>query len=259
MNGIKLTYVQKVLKEDRSNYDTLAIKDFQKFNPSVLGLGDIEKEGSYKQALSAIFDLEGFTDFCNQIDPHLVIPDFLNSFLLWLFNKIANEFTRHKDKTQVYMWCRLPFFSKFMGDGVLFLWDTTEIEQVELGNVVFSLHNICDLYRSEFLPKIKRQVSKAPKKLRCGIARGQVISVGDNKDFVGACINVSARLQKLGQFSFAFSKRGFTLEKCFDPNVADNYELIKTQIRGIGDGELVYVCKTELDALSPIERKQFKP
>ena len=257
MGTLELKYITKTLAD--GTFDALPPADFAKFNPSVLGLGDIGQEGKYRQALSASFDLEGFTEFCNQIDPHLVLPEFLKSFLQWLFCQIADEFARHKDKTLVYVWCPLPFFSKFMGDGVLFLWDTSSMEQIELGNLVFFLHSICENYLMGFLPKVKKQVSKAPRRLRCGIARGQVVSVGDGRDFVGACINVSSRIQKLAHFSFAFSKRGFALDKCFNPDVAEWYELIKTQIRGVGDEELVYVLREEFETLSAEERKKYLP
>ena len=50
-------------------------------------------------------------------------------------------------------------------------------------------------------------MSRVPLKLRCGIARGQIMSIGDASLFVGPCINVAARLQKLGKFSLPFKKR----------------------------------------------------
>ena len=62
-----------------------------------------------------------------------------------------------------------------------------------------------------------------------------------------------------GQFSFAFSRRGFTIEKCFTPDKAKDYELIKTQIRGVGNEELIYVLREELELLSPEERKKYLP
>lgn len=161
MGTLELKYISRNLGE--VPFDTLVPADFAKFNPSVLGLGDIGQEGKYRQALSASFDLEGFTEFCNQIDPHLVLPDFLKSFLEWLFGQVAKEFTYQKDNTLVYVWCRLPFFSKFMGDGILFLWDTSALAYEGLGNVVVSLHEVCRNYVATFLPEIKKQVSKAPR------------------------------------------------------------------------------------------------
>ena len=56
-----------------------------KFNSSVLGIGDISNESISKSVICTIFDLEGFTKFCNQIDPDLVIPVFLKKYLDWFF------------------------------------------------------------------------------------------------------------------------------------------------------------------------------
>lgn len=238
---------------------SLPVHAFQNFNPSILELGDISKEGDYFEALAAIFDLEGFTSFCNQIDPHLVIPEYLTAFLEWLFNSISEEFTQKKEGNEVRLWCRLPFFGKFMGDGVLFLWDTDDLTREVIGNIVISLNNVCDNFTKLFLPQIKKTVAKPPGRLRCGIARGQIISIGDDKDFVGPCINVASRLQKIGQFSFAFSRRGFDIEKCFGKEARMEYTLIKSQVRGIGDEELLYVRSKELKQLSEDERALLLP
>jgi hypothetical protein len=235
----------------------LSLADFGKFNSSLLGLGDISADGKYFEALAAIFDLEGFTSFTNQIDPHLVIPEFLNEFLSWLFQSISEEFKQNDDGDKVILWGELPFFAKFLGDGVLFLWDTRTLEHVEIGNIVVGMRNICSKYQSHFLAQIKKIVSRPPSKLRCGIARGQIISVGEGHDFVGPCINVASRLQKVGQFSFAFSKKGFNLKKDFDDSIADDFILIRFPIRGVGDEELIYVRKLEFNVLPNDQREKL--
>ena len=243
---------------DTEGNSVLRVNDFKNFNASILGLGDISTDGEYFEALAAIFDLEAFTSFCNQIDPHLVIPEFLNEFLSWLFQCISSEFYMKEDGDKTILWGELPFFAKFLGDGVLFLWNTRDLSMVKIGNIVISLRVICDQYRKSFLPKIKKAVVRPPSNLRCGIARGQIISVGDGKDFVGPCINVASRLQKIGQFSFAMPKRGFNLNKCFtDSWHRDNFILIKTSIRGVGDEELVFVGKDEFDLLTDKEKSEL--
>ncbi len=122
-----------------------------------------------------------------------------------------------------------------------------------------SLFNICKGYRNDFFPMIRRRVTKPPAKLRCGIARGQILSIGEEKDFVGPCINVASRLQKLGQFSFAFSKRGFSLDRNFREKWKNDFVLIKYQIRGVGEEELLFVLKEELDQLPKSVRTELSP
>jgi class 3 adenylate cyclase len=93
--------------------------------------------------------------------------------------------------------------------------------------------------------------------LRCGIARGQIISIGDGNDYVGSCINLASRLQKLSQLTFAISRRGFDLsEEKYKP--WKYFVLKKVELRGIGKEELVYVKEHEFDALRAAERKLLK-
>ena len=50
------------------------------FNPTMLDLGDISAPCQEKEAVTAVFDLTGFTTFCNQVDSYLAIPRFLNDY-----------------------------------------------------------------------------------------------------------------------------------------------------------------------------------
>ena len=50
---------------------------FDGFNINVLGLGDVSAESQPTDAIAAVFDLEGFTNFCKQIEPHLAVPAYL--------------------------------------------------------------------------------------------------------------------------------------------------------------------------------------
>lgn len=116
-----------------------------------------------------------------------------------------------------------------------------------------------NLYAERFLPDIRRAVSAPPRRLRCGIARGQVISVGGGADYVGSCINVAARLQKLSNLSFAVSRRGFDLSDAPDAEGSLRSFLVlkRTAVRSIGKQELVYIRKDEFDALPSAERQEF--
>lgn len=150
---------------------TLSKADFRSFNTSVLGLGPISKDSQYREALAALFDLEGFTHFCNQIDPHLVVPEYLERFLKWIFEKISAEFKIEEESNKIHLWAPLPFFAKFMGDGVLFLWSTEKVGSKLIGNVVVSLLEICQSYENGFLPTVRASFVKPPPRLRCGVYR----------------------------------------------------------------------------------------
>ena len=236
----------RVIKKDR----------FNSFNSDVLGLGQLGMESNQKQAISVMFDLEGFTNFCKQIDPQLAVPEYLNEFLNWLFNQIREELM-HQEHVQGYeTYAELPFLAKFMGDGVLFLWDTEGMDEETILNIIVSISEICTVYETDFYPEIRKKVAAPPTRLRCGIARGTIYSVGNGNDYVGPCINMSARLQKLHSLSLCFSRRGLNPEVNDDIN--DFFQTMKVKIRGIGDDELVCVLKHEYETLSEEEKTMFE-
>mgnify|MGYP001616940597 CR=1 FL=1 len=243
------------IKKAEKTITLLKNEKFESFNQDILGLGKIETKSSQINALSVLFDLEGFTNFCKQIDPQLAVPEFLSEFLNWLFEQIRAELVIEKHATGYELYSGLPFLSKFMGDGVLFLWDTTNLSDIAIQNIVVSMHNICTDYVKVFYKQITEKIVSPPAKLRCGIARGAIYSVGNGNDFVGPCINMSARLQKLNSLTFCFSRRGI------NPNanefLMNEFITMKVDIRGIGSNELVCLLKEEYKTLSKEDKAKF--
>jgi class 3 adenylate cyclase len=257
MGVLELKYKRAPANEEKYGkgftLNTLSDSEFRQFNATILGLGNIKKKGKYRQAMAAFFDLEGFTHFSNQVDAHLVIGEFLDRYLSWLFETIAEEFVEGTDENLVRIWGSLPFYAKFLGDGILFLWDTEYAAGPSgIRNIIFNLKTIIDRYVSECLVELRKHVSKPPPRLRCGVARGQIISVGEGQDFVGPCINIAARLQKLSDLSFAVSRRGIDLSP------KKSFVLKRVELRGIGEEELIFVDKNDFDRLSSKEKRLFK-
>lgn len=231
---------------------------YDSYKPDILGLGDISSKSTTVNAVCAIFDLGGFTKFCSKIDPQLVVPEFLTLFLDWLFKQQRKDFITKEYEKGYYVYCNLPFLSKFMGDGVLFLWETDEIDEVAICNIIGLIYNICFKYKTDFLQSIKDKIAEPPETLRCGIARGKVYSVGDGNDYVGPCINLAARLQKFSQLTLCISRRGFNIDRYMGERVKKLFVVKKAKVRGIGDNELIIVLKNEFDKLSPEEKALFK-
>jgi hypothetical protein len=235
----------------------LSNEQFESFNPDILGLGDITLPSKEVEGIAAMFDLSGFTKFCSQVDPYLSVPDYLSRFLDWLFKEIRDNSVQKelKDCKQVYM--ELPFLAKFLGDGVLFLWDTKTMSDIEICNVVTILKGICQDYKTKFYPSIRKIVVDPPPHLRCGIARGKVFSVGNGLDYVGPCINIAARLQRLGSLTFCFSNRGFNLKNMHE-NVSKQFVIKSVTMLGIGSSELIWMIDDEFKTLPREEKVQFR-
>jgi hypothetical protein len=244
-------------KDEGKNVKIIKKEVFDSFNQDILGLGKIETKSTQVSALSVIFDLEGFTIFCKQIDPHLAVPEYLSEFLKWIFEKVRNELVMKSYENGYSTWADLPFLSKYLGDGILFLWDTANMSEISIRNVVVSMYEVCRSYITDFLPGISNKIISPPSKLRCGIARGTIYSVGNGNDYVGPCINMSARLQKLHSLTFCFSRRGI------DPlgmgeGYKDKFIVKKVDIRGIGENELVCLSKVEYDKLGKEDKDKFR-
>jgi hypothetical protein len=229
---------------------------FDSFSESILGLGKIGSESYYLTSLSVMFDLEGFTIFCKQMDPQLTVPNYLDKFLKWIFKQIKEVIVEKKYPEGYSTYTELPFLAKYLGDGVLFIWDVEGYDDVAICNVIIGMHIICANYREKFLPTISSKIVSPPPKLRCGIARGTIYSVGAGNDYVGPCINLSSRLQKFNKISFCFSVRGINIDQFTNSN-KKKFLVKKVSIRGLGDDELVCVLKDEYDLLDESDKSIF--
>jgi class 3 adenylate cyclase len=232
-------------------------RNFYRFDPAILGFASLSTRSASFDGLAVVLDLKNFTDFCDQRDPHLEVPAFIECFLKWLFGRIADELFLAEDGTKVILSSPLPNFGKFLGDGVLLLWDVREVSRESRGNIVRAFDIICSDYERDFVKALKDQFTNPPPKLRCGIAQGQVARIGNN-DYVGLCINIASRLQKLGDgaFSFAFTKKGLN-ENASDDWLKD-FRLIRIPIRGVSKQELVYVLRKEFRTLSREDKKRYQ-
>ena len=237
----------------------LKTEAFEKFNSALLGLGDITETSDSIDAIAAVFDLQGFTNFCKQIQPHLSVPVFLSEFLAWLFDQLRKEMSQKTFEEGVALWSPLPFYVKFMGDGLLVLWDASSAREAGRRNIIVSCRQICAKYSTDLYPRLSRKVVDAPPILRCGIARGAVYSVGNGNDFVGSSINMAARLEKIPGATFAVNARGFKLD---DPKATGFFKTTlivkKMAIRGIGDGELIALIKSEYENMKASDKKHFR-
>ncbi len=186
----------------------------------------------------------------------------MSEFLRWLLAQIRDEAKRGETPTAVRLWHSLPFFTKYLGDGVLVLWRTRDNRdnlESNLLNLVSSSFAICRRYE-KFLRQINKTVGYAPTALRCGVARGTVCSVGSinsDRDYVGPCINMAARLQKLPGVKFAFNLRGFVESKKWPRVFSEGIVLKKISIRGIGYDELVGVRQEEFDTMTADQKAGY--
>src|SRR5689334_2413024 len=73
------------------------------------------------EALAAVFDLSGFSAFCDRADLHQQALPFLREFIPWLFDQIISRSSKGVSGEHTLLWSRLPVWEKFTGDGMLIL------------------------------------------------------------------------------------------------------------------------------------------
>ena len=175
-----------------------------------------------------------------------------------MFGEIRKELSQKRFQRGVKLGADLPFFAKFTGDGVLFLWDTENMDMNHICNILVSLRNISNRYGNVFVPATKKDLSDIPKSLRCGVARGIVCTVGNGQDYVGPCINIASRLQKLSSLTFCFLKKGINYENGMLKETACKYAVKSVLIRGVGTDELVVIRIPDFEKLGKRDRAMFK-
>lgn len=244
-------------RADGGTHIALSKEQFDTFDDSLLWVptSTANTAGGEKfDALAAIFDLQGFSSFFDARDPFATVPEFLETFLQWLFATLRSEFVKKENGDAVLLWSYLPMFAKFMGDGVLLLWSIPTDQRhggaAAIGNIVARLLRTCVAYRDQFHPSIADEFEEAPITLRCGGALGEVAALANRQDYVGPCINIAARLQKLGPLSFAFARKGCNPNRCFRGEWQNVFAPATVRIRGIHRAERILVDVAEFASLS---------
>ena len=256
---VRGNHPRPVVQSNQSNGIKLLNNEITRtFNPGMLDLGDVNTPCEEKEAIAAVFDLTGFTNFCNQVDSYLAIPRFLNNFLDWFFASVAQGLTEEDDGIRSTFWAELPILVKFLGDGLLVIWDAHRLTEEQICRLTATLYSICYSYRQDFYPQMSMMVNKPPSVLRCGMARGKVFSVGNGNDYVGHCINNASRLSHLGPLTFCFPHRGFQVREYMQVDYAQLFVPKYISIRGVGDNELVWVVKDEYNRLPEKNRIQYR-
>jgi hypothetical protein len=127
----------------QSGIRLLDIEILKKFDPSMLDLGDMNTPCEEKEAIAAVFDLTGFTSFCNQVDSYLAIPRYLNDFLEWFFQNIRERLTEEDYGNHCSVWVELPVLVKFLGDGLLLIWEAHRMTEAQICRLAATLYEIC--------------------------------------------------------------------------------------------------------------------
>jgi hypothetical protein len=218
--------------------------------------------------LAVIFDLTGFSKFFNQPDVHTYIPRYLNHVTkcvetcfwggndFWLDNQ-SDQKAKAPDALRL-----LPIHRKFLGDGALYIWNlTTGSAEGSAPFVKFLINRLWNLQSSFNLVNNSCSddipVTDLPKSIRFGVAKGTIHELSvkgrQNKEYIGFCINLAARLQKYCDgLNFLASAR---IDLSSSVLKRSGYKkVVATKIKGFPQ-EIVIVDEIEYKALDADIRK----
>lgn len=225
-----------------------------------------------KESISAIFDLKGFTWFSSE-NPDL-ITDYCQKFTKWILDnlKILAEDDINLSN---------PYFIKYLGDGFLFLWDLQSIDIIDkplfINNIIDYLHDITLSYNpinevtlnkkdernvKIFYELYEQEFPNMPKLLRCGVSIGMVSKYNSNickempEDYIGVCINLASRLQKIHN-SILFSANIEFNGKYSIVELSNIYKKVKVKIRGFKNIVPIYVTEIEYNKIDDEEKYLF--
>lgn len=217
---------------------------------SITPLG--EAHSDLVEIVVALFDLEGFTNFFNRasVIRYHIVPTFINAFLSWLNYSFSNS-------------CfPMPNHSKFLGDGVLLIWET-ENQSLLKGVLKAELMNFCwnmvrgqkESYEKEFLPQLKRKIRpirtcECPKHLRVSLSLGHAVKYvqGELNEYVSECINVASRIIDYNPELYFVAHSNLVIN---EEDLKGKYvQKLLRQVKGIDKSIYVYIDKDDFDHLT---------
>lgn len=203
----------------------------------------------------AVFDLKGFTNFFNKIpiNKNIVASSFVNGLLYWFYYRFKRYYKFE------------PVFSKFLGDGVLMIWEPGQ-QKISIQDIITLMNTCWDMvaasnryeieYLQEFCKKIgKRWNVKYPTRLRVGMSLGHAVKYikrGKRSDYISESINIASRLVKFHEDIYFIAQSDLVFGK-----IPKKFRYVqkKIRLRGIGD-LVVYIDK--LDFQKAGAPKKFK-
>lgn len=214
--------------------------------------------------LALVFDVSGFTNFFNKPDIQDYITDYINKIIdcvetcIWGGNSFWLEEKPHMEKLRA-----VPVLRKFLGDGMLYVWENDEKDLFEKSSFKMTLLNRLWSIQKYF-DKINNALYEdmptgdLPRTVKFGIAQGTIYKLLENDgttDYIGPCINLASRLVKYcPEVNFIASAR---VKISNDYLKSNGYiRVIASELRSF-EKEIIIIEKDDYNAVSNIDKKRL--
>jgi len=214
--------------------------------------------------LALVFDISGFTSFFNKPDIHYYMTGYINSIIdcvetiIWggeaFWETPISEFLPLPSK---------PLMKKFLGDGMLYVWENDE--QRIVSSTEFKVKLLNRLWNLQMaFGKVNRKlydiipVGDLPSNIKIGIAQGSIFKLIEKDgsiDFIGPCINLASRLVKYcPELNFIASARLDLNKEHLDKN--GYVKTIAIELRSF-ENEIVIVDKDDFDSINEVDKERL--
>jgi class 3 adenylate cyclase len=215
--------------------------------------------------LALIFDISGFTNFFNKPDIHFYMTDYINSVIdcvetvIWGGTDIWSGDTPEEAPPLIIK----PIMRKFLGDGMLYVWEDDESKTLSNSNFKFFLINSLWNLQLNF-KKINKGINEyipianLPKNIKIGMAQGSIFKLIENDgsvDCIGPCINLASRLVKYcPEINFVASARMNLNKK--ELAKYGYFKIIAKELKSFED-EIIIVDKKDYDKVNEVDRERL--
>lgn len=217
-----------------------------------------------KLGLALIFDLSGFSNFFNKPDLHFYITKYINHIIesveICLYGGEHYWLPKIQSTTPLSI---KPSMRKFLGDGILYVWENDANNTI--GNDDFKQSLLNGLWNlqtnfSQVNKKLFEEIPTAdlPKSIKFGIAQGTVyklIEEDGSLDYIGPCINLAARLVKYcSEINFICSARVDLDKKLIGKH--GYFKIIAKELKSF-ENEIVIIDQNDYKRISAADKKRL--
>ena len=232
-----------------------------------------EKFSGFKSAerpstgLALVFDVSGFTNFFNKPDIQDYITVYINQIIDCVETCIWGGeafWIPEGDKAREMPTMSIkPTLRKFLGDGMLYVWEDDDKKRlakdsvkVNLLNKLWNIHNnMSSINRMirDYMP-----VADLPSTLKFGLAQGSIYKLTENDgsiDYIGPCINLASRLVKYCPDLNIIASSRLNLKS----DTLEEHKYIKVIAKSLRsfEREIVIVDKGDYEKLSPDKKESL--
>lgn len=217
--------------------------------------------------LALIFDISGFTNFFNKPDIQDYITDYINQIINCVETCIWGGdiywIKPGQVETEATPMFIKPSLRKFLGDGMLYVWEDDDKKiasdsaiRINLLNSLWNIHAQIDTINKKIRENMP--VADLPADIKFGLAQGSIYKLTENDgtiDYIGPCINLASRLVKYCPDMSIIASTRLRIYK--EDIEAFKYKKVIAKVLRSFEKEIVIVDKNDYDNMVKEERERL--